>query len=271
MAKQRIDLIRQALSASESSIRLARTLLNELERDTSPRSGSSNQVSKNMPGVIGVYDGHNMVTESGETFEVPENYASKSILVVGDTLKLVDDKGEKRFRQIEHVKRHKTTGILTKKEGKWAVVTSEGSYKILAASVDHFGGLVGDEALVQLPAKNLQVPFAAVEKIARRGELDVEKKTRNPETEPKEKDEVKPEAVVREKEEKKVEKNDPKPVDGKKEEVPAKVEAKENKTDPARKEEEPKPKEIKKQPEPVKAPVEPKSTNSTQPDEDELS
>src|SRR3990172_3745693 len=217
MAKQRIDLIRQALSASESSIRLARTLLNELERDTSPRSGSSNQVSKNMPGVIGVYDGHNMVTESGETFEVPENYASKSILVVGDTLKLVDDKGEKRFRQIEHVKRHKTTGILTKKEGKWAVVTSEGSYKILAASVDHFGGLVGDEALVQLPAKNLQVPFAAVEKIARKGELDEEKKTKIPESEPKEKRELKPEAAVKEKELKK----QPEPVEAVVESKPA--------------------------------------------------
>ena len=268
MAKQKIDLIRQALSASESSIRLARTLLNELERDTSPRVGSK-QIAKNMPGVIGTYDGYNVVTESGETFEVPENYASKSILVVGDTLKLVEEKGEKRFKQIEHVKRHKTTGILTKKEGKWAVVTSEGSYRILAASVDHFGGQVGDEALVQLPAKNLQVPFAAVEKIARKGELDEEKKTKIPELEPKETKELKPEAAVKEKEEKKLEKKESKPVENKKEETPGKMEPKENKTDFAVKE--PKSKELKKQPEPVEAVVESKPANHPQPDEDELS
>lgn len=167
MAKQKIDLIRQALSAAESSIRLARTLLNELERESSSKS-SQKQSSKNMPGIIGIYDGVNMVTESGEKYEVPENYASKSILVVGDTLKLVKDGGEKKFKQIEHVKRHKTSGILTKKEGKWAVVTPEGSYRVLSASVDHFSGDVGDEALVQLPAKNLQVPFAAVEKITKK-------------------------------------------------------------------------------------------------------
>lgn len=173
MEKQRVDLIRQALTASESSIRLARTLLNDLETDTSKSgSGRGRPQPKNLPGVTGIYDGESMVSESGDKHPVPENYASKSILVIGDTLKLVEDGGQKRFKQLEHVKRHKTTGILTKKEGKWAVVTPEGSYKILAASVDHFNGNSGDEALVQLPSKNLQVPWAAVEKIAPKGQLE---------------------------------------------------------------------------------------------------
>ena len=174
MEKQRVDLIRQALTASESSIRLARTLLNDLETETSKGGGGRvHQQSKTLPGVTGIYDGESMVSESGEErYPVPENYASKSILVIGDTLKLVEEGGQKRFKQIEHVKRFKTTGILTKKEGKWAVVTPEGSYKILAASVDHFNGDSGDEALLQLPAKNLQVPWAAVEKIAPKGQLE---------------------------------------------------------------------------------------------------
>src|SRR4030042_3726077 len=159
MSTQKIDLIRQALSASESSIRLARQLLAELEKD----GGRSKPSPKDLPGVVGVFDGQNMATEKGENFPVPENYASKSILVAGDTLKLVEDGGEKRFKQIEHVKRHKTTGILAKKDGKWAAVTPEGSYKVLNASVDHFSGQIGDEVLLQLPSNNLQTTWAAVE------------------------------------------------------------------------------------------------------------
>jgi hypothetical protein len=165
MSAQKIDLIRQALSAAESSIKLACQLLSDLEQE-----GFKNKPkAKELPGTIGVFDGQGMMTESGEKFSVPENYASKSILVVGDTLKLVEEGGEKRFKQIEHVKRHKTTGILAKKDGKWAAVSSEGSYKVLPASVAHFEGDVGDEALLQLPANSLQVPWAAVEKITKKG------------------------------------------------------------------------------------------------------
>src|SRR4030042_5328842 len=223
MSTQKIDLIRQALSASESSIRLARQLLAELEKD----GGRSKPSPKDLPGVVGVFDGQNMATEKGENFPVPENYASKSILVVGDILRIVEDGGEKRFKQVEHVKRHKTNGIITKKDGKWSVVTSEGSYRVLPASVAHYNGEVGDEALVQLPANNLQTTWAAVEKVTKKGSTEVgkvekeeikvkeekvevksEKKAEKPKekidvkTEEKKTEEVKPEPKVEPKEEK---------------------------------------------------------------------
>lgn len=173
MDANKIDLIRQALSASESSIKLARQLLGELE---SGRRGDEPK-AKEMPGITGIFEGEIMTTQKGEKYPVPENYASKSMLVVGDTLKLVENAGQKRFKQIEHVKRHKTIGIITKKEGKWAAVTPEGSYKILPASVEHFKGDVGDEVLLQLPANNLQTLWAAVEKVTKKGGEVQEKKT----------------------------------------------------------------------------------------------
>lgn len=177
MSANKIDLIRQALSASESSIKLARQLLSELE------SGGrrDNPKAKEMPGITGVFEGETMTTQDGDKYPVPENYASKSILVVGDTLKLVEEEGKKRFKQIEHVKRHKTTGIIAKKEGKWTAVTSEGSYKILPAAVDYFKGDIGDEILVQLPANNLQTPWAAVEKVTKK---NWEEQKRKPEQKP---------------------------------------------------------------------------------------
>ncbi|MCH7541325.1 hypothetical protein IH981_00910 [Patescibacteria group bacterium] len=164
---QKIDLIRQALSAAESSIKLARQLLSEIES-----GGVRNKPkAKELPGITGVFDGQDMVTDKGEKYPVPENYASKSILVVGDTLKLVEQGKEKRFKQIEHVKRHKTTGVLAKKEGKWAAVTPEGSYKLLPASVEHYGAEIGSEVMVQIPANNLQSTWAAVERVNKKGEI----------------------------------------------------------------------------------------------------
>lgn len=163
----KITLINQALSAADSSIKLARQLLSELEGGGVRPQRGTNLLSSppERPGIVGVFDGENMATETGEKYPVPANYASKSMLVVGDTLKLSDEGEEKRFKQIEHVKRHRTTGILTKKEGKFRLVTPEGSYKVLPVSVEHFKGEVGDEAVAFLPASNLSVTYAALESI----------------------------------------------------------------------------------------------------------
>ena len=187
MNKKNIDLIRQALGAAESSIKLAKQLLNDFE---SEKVGSSNSQSsdsiKNLPGITGSFDGENMVTASGETFPVPANYASKSMLVVGDTLKMVEEGKEKRFKQIEHVKRYRTTGIITKKDGKWKAITPEGSYKVLPVTVEHLGADVGSEVVLHLPANNLTVAYAAIESIKNgnkvqtsAAEKPVEEKTEN--------------------------------------------------------------------------------------------
>ena len=154
-----IDRVKQALSAAESSLRIAKQLLNEVE-------GAGEKQNKSvLPGTIGTYDGENMVMESGEKHPVPANYASKSMLVVGDTLKLVDEKGNKRFKQIEHVKRLKTEGVLTKKDGKFHVLATEGSYKVLPAAVDHFGVGLDDTLNIWIPAKNQTALWAAIESV----------------------------------------------------------------------------------------------------------
>lgn len=168
MSQDKIALLRQSIAAAESSLKTAKQLLSEVE------SGGMKPSAKDLPGEVGVFDGSSLVTEKGETYPVPVNYASKSLLVVGDTLKLVDENGEKRFKQIEHVKRHKTTGILHKKDGKFKVITPEGSYNVLDASIEHFQGEVGDEVILQLPAGNLTTAWGAVESIHKPGQAPKE-------------------------------------------------------------------------------------------------
>ncbi len=166
MAQKNIELIRQALGAAEASLKLAKQLLSELESGKSTPVGQQ-ATPDNLPGVVGIFNGESMTTEAGENYPVPANYASKSLLVVGDTLKLVEEgkNKEKRFKQVEHVKRQKTNGVLAKKDGKWSVVTPEGSYKVLPAAVEHFKGEIGSPVTVQIPAGNLTVPWAALESL----------------------------------------------------------------------------------------------------------
>ncbi len=166
MNSKNIDLIKQALVSAESSIKLAKQLLTDLETGKIETAVPQNkEQNKNLPGLTGSFDGENMVTTTGETFPVPANYASKSMLVVGDTLKLVEEGKEKRFKQIEHVKRFRTNGILTKKDGKWKAITPEGTYKVLPVTVEHLGGDVGSEVVLHLPANNLTVSYAAIESL----------------------------------------------------------------------------------------------------------
>lgn len=171
MTQDKLALIRQSLAAAESSIKTAKQLLSELE------TGGIKPSAKDLPGETGIFDGTNMVTAKGEIHPIPANYASKSLLVTGDTLKLVEEDGEKRFKQIEHVKRHKTTGILHKKDGKFKVITPEGSYNVLGASIEHFKGDVGDEVTLQLPAGNLTCAYGAVESIKKSGQSSSDEDT----------------------------------------------------------------------------------------------
>jgi len=162
-SKHQIQLINQALSAAVSSINLAKQLLREVE-------AASRVSPRDLPGVEGKFDGEAMVTAEGKKYPVPENYASKSLLVVGDTLKMITEGDRKLFKQLERVKRTRSEGILTKKEGKWHVVTADGSYRILPAAVTFHHGEEGDEVAVLLPQDNKRVGFAALEKLVKGAE-----------------------------------------------------------------------------------------------------
>jgi len=170
--RAKIQNIHHALSAAVSSINLAKRLLAELETG----SGVS---SRNLPGEFGKFDGHFMVTESGDKYAVPENYASKSRLVYGDTLKrLVDEDGEEIFKQVERVKRQEVEGILARKGGQWHIVTSLGSFELLPAAVNYWNGEAGDEAIAIIPQEDNRVPFAALKSVSKgeeAAESDVEK------------------------------------------------------------------------------------------------
>lgn len=120
-------------------------------------------------GVVGTFDGEYIQLQDGRRFPIPPNYASKSMLVAGDTLRMTEDTsgGEQhRFKQIAKIERAKATGILTRKDGKFEVVCEDGSFKVLAAAIKHFEAQPGDLLTIQFAKNHLKGSWAAVEKLA---------------------------------------------------------------------------------------------------------
>ena len=118
-----------------------------------------------IPGVEGTFDGEALVTEDGKKKVVPPNYAAKSRLVFGDKLKLFKDGDRDVYKQIDRPERKKIEGILTKKEGKWYLLSDSGSYKISDVSAQFNDAQLNDEAEAFIPADNLKSPFAALDRI----------------------------------------------------------------------------------------------------------
>lgn len=210
--RTQIQNIHHALAAAVSSINLAKRLLTELEEKAGPSP-------RELPGEFGKFDGHFMVTEEGEKYQIPENYASKSRLVYGDRLKRIVEDGEETFKQVDRVKRREVEGILAKKDGNWHIVTSLGSYEVLVAAVNYWNGEVGDEAVALIPQEDERVSFAALKEVKKeerrekgkeKEEKEEEKKAKREETKPRKrggkKKEKEKEEGKRKKEEEKEEK-----------------------------------------------------------------
>lgn len=103
--------------------------------------------------VEGEFDGRFMITKDNKKYLVPENYASKSKLVAGDTLKLViTSNGTHVFKQISPVDRKKIKGIFFATEGQFYVKTKEGDFRLLKAPVTYFKVKEGDEVTIIIPA-----------------------------------------------------------------------------------------------------------------------
>ncbi len=181
-AKNRIQLLSQALSAAASSINLAKQLINEIEREGG---------AVEPPGLIGKYDGNFMVTEAGKKYPVPDNYAAKTLLVYGDKLKMVEGPTGRRFKHIGKTPRVEAEATLTVKDGRFVAVTSEVSYKLIQSWVSHLGGEEGDKVKILIPKEEKHVPFAALVGVRGKGKGAGEGKKEGKKEEKKEKKEAK--------------------------------------------------------------------------------
>lgn len=121
------------------------------------------EMYKSMPGVSGYFDGVYLVGEDGSKHEVPANYAAKSRIVYGDTLKMIEEDGKKMFKQIDKVPRKRLEGVLSKKEGKWYFLSDGGTYRISDVAAEFHKADLNDKAVAYVPENLANAGFAALD------------------------------------------------------------------------------------------------------------
>jgi len=116
--------------------------------------------------IEGVFDGESMIGPDGKQYSVPANYASKSKLIEGDTLKLtITRKGTFVYKQIKPIDRRRVIGMLSQEgNGNYIVSAENSKWHVLTASVTYYKGQAGDEIVIIVP-ENGQSKWGAVDNI----------------------------------------------------------------------------------------------------------
>lgn len=172
-SNSQLEMIRQMLESAENALRGAKKLLAELIGEPVPAPANHTPRPEVTGGKVveGVFDGQNMIGPDGKVYSVPANYASKSKLVEGDSLKLaIADDGTFVYKQIGPVERRRVIGLLSRDAGtgEFVILLEGRTYKVLRASVTYFKGEEGDDIVVLLP-KNAEGTWVAVENIIKKG------------------------------------------------------------------------------------------------------
>jgi len=172
----RLVQIQKLLDAADGNLSSARTMIREMTQDnTAPLD-----LDKKLEGLTtsdegkvieGVFDGEMMVSSDGQTYPVPPNYASKSKLMEGDTLKLtISEDGSFLFKQISPVERRNAIGTLAQADGSYTISAEGKSYKVLTASVTFYRAEPGDQVTILLP-KEHDAAWAVLENVIKKSEM----------------------------------------------------------------------------------------------------
>ena len=178
---EQIKEIQKLLDAADGNLTSARSLLREVTGtgvgalDVDKRLENLNLSSVTDEGKVieGIFDGEAMVAPDGQTYPVPPNYASKSKLVEGDTLKLtITSDGSFVFKQISPVERRNAVGTLATADGGYSISAEGKAYKVLTASVTFYKAEPGDQVTIVLP-KDHDAVWAVLENVINKAAAEV--------------------------------------------------------------------------------------------------
>jgi hypothetical protein len=179
----KLILIKELVDTAEDSLRAAKKMLAELVgKDAksefakkaevlTPQDGVKDEEGQKI--VEGIFDGEKMVDNKDNSYPVPANYASKSKLVPGDTLKLtIKEDGSFLYKQIGPVERKKVIGVLTYEDSQYKVIAGGKAYKVLLASVTYHKAEIGDQITLIVPEKE-DSKYGAIENVIPKDITDV--------------------------------------------------------------------------------------------------
>ncbi|MCK4635528.1 MAG: hypothetical protein KAT32_01575 [Candidatus Moranbacteria bacterium] len=166
---EKIQSLRDMIGSAERTIHSAKAMLLQIEgkkkvgRRKKPSEGEDNVVH-------GAFDGQTMIGTDGKQYPVPANYASKSKLVDGDSLKLtIGSDGAFMYKQIGPVPRQNKIGIVSQDEaGNYFIIADNNSFKVLLASITYFHAEPGDE-VAMVTSSEEPSQWATIESVLRSG------------------------------------------------------------------------------------------------------
>lgn len=162
--------VKNAIIAAENSLKTAKALLYNLlgEKDEKLEldvSWLSRYNDGEVHVVEGVFTGENMLGPDGNTYPVPHNYASKSLLVQGSKLKaIIQPSGKILYKIIEEIEFESKIGMITKNGEKFQITTKDKTYNVLVASVTFHKCQIGDSVTVRIP-KGKEATYAIIENV----------------------------------------------------------------------------------------------------------
>jgi len=176
MTQNELIKLKELIDNAESSIKSAKKIIKaiaegkeiELPVDSSPAINDEPDGTV----ILGVFTGQNMLGDDTKTYPVPANYASKSKLIPGDKLKLtITETGQFIYKQIGPTERKQIRGRLTYDAGQYKVLTEEGTFNVLLASVTYFKASEHDDVVITVPALQ-ESAWAAIENIVPKDSQD---------------------------------------------------------------------------------------------------
>jgi len=187
MSTKKIESVLSLIEIAENNLKTARSILSSLSPDKNLRINSENKMPINrsmdettaLEVVEGIFDGEAMIGDNGKTYPVPQNYASKTQLVVGDRMKWLLTTEREIFKLIHPVPRERVTGTFNIEGDSFVVLVDKfpNSINILKASATYamkqLGLQPGDEIAVYIP-KDTTPSWAAFISLTKSGKEESE-------------------------------------------------------------------------------------------------
>jgi len=169
---KKLAALRDFILSAEKSIQAAKKMLAGMEGGKESKKevdysedikSLSSYESENDKIIEGVFTGESMFGADGNLYPVPQNYASKSLLVQGSKLKaVIHEDGKITYKIIEEIPYETSIGIVTKNGEKFQILANGKTYNTLMASVTYLKLEVGESVSIRVP-KGKDATFAALE------------------------------------------------------------------------------------------------------------
>jgi hypothetical protein len=164
-----MQALQELISTAERSLHHAKNLMTQvvgkkaITHDEPDMAGLHAYKHGKSKVIEGIFTGKDMLGVDKKTYPVPANYASKSKIIEGSKLKMtIKSDGSYQYKIIDEIDFDTTTGTLIKEAERFMVISQQGIYQVLPASVTYLQARVGDRVAIRIP-RGIQATYATID------------------------------------------------------------------------------------------------------------